>query len=192
MGSKSAAGPRARLLEAADELFYEEGIHTVGIDRLLERAGVAKASLYSTFGSKDALIGEYLAARLLRRRERISNALAGYDSPAARILAGFDVLSERVAEKDFRGCAFVRASAEGRSNPRVEAVVDEARRWLKALFVELASAAGVLLPERLAAQLVLLYDGAVVAAQLDGDLEAPRVARQTAEALLASGGVGGA
>jgi AcrR family transcriptional regulator len=184
MASKSTAGPRARLLEAADELFYEEGIHTVGIDRLLEHAGVAKASLYSTFGSKDALIGEYLAARLVRRHERILKALASCESPRARILAVFEVLSERVAEKDFRGCAFLRATAEGQPNARVDAVVDESRRWLKSLFVELATSAGVRAPERLAVQLVLLYDGAIVAAQLDGDLQAPRAARDSAETLL--------
>jgi len=184
MASKSDASPRARLLEAADKLFYEEGIHTVGIDRLLEEAGVAKASLYSAFGSKDALIGEYLAARLVRRRERIAAALAKHESARARILAVFDVLSERVAEKDFRGCAFFRATAEGQPSPRVDAVVDESRRWLKALFVDLATSAGLRVPERLATQLVLLYDGAIVAAQLDGDLEAPRAARETAQILL--------
>jgi AcrR family transcriptional regulator len=184
MASKSSAGPRARLLEAADKLFYEEGIHTVGIDRLLEEAGVAKASLYSTFGSKDALIGEYLAARLARRRERILGALAVHDSARARILAVFDVLTQRVAEKEFRGCPFLRASAEGQPSPRVDAVVAEARRWLRALLAELASGAGARAPEYLAGQLVLLYDGATVAAQLDGDLDAPRLARSTAEKLL--------
>ena len=184
MPAKSPAGPRARLLEAADQLFYEEGIHTVGIDRLLERAGVAKASLYSTFGSKDALIGEYLAARLERRRLRVETALAKHHSPRARILAIFDVLGERVAEKDFRGCAFLRAAAEGQPNERVDAVCDEARRWVKSLFLELATSAGARAPERLAQQLVMLYDGAIVTAQMDGDLDAPRAARETAAALL--------
>lgn len=184
MASKSLAGPRARLLEAADELFYDEGIHRVGIDRLLERAGVAKASLYSAFGSKDALVAEYLAARLIRRRERIESALSAHASPRERILTVFDVLSQRVAEKDFRGCAFFRATAEGKPSARVDAVITESRLWLKSLFTELASASGARQPERLAAQLVLLYDGAIVAAQLDGDLLAPRTARDTAETLL--------
>jgi len=185
MAAKSAAlGPRARLLAAADELFYVEGIHTVGIDRLLEHAGVAKASLYSTFGSKDALIGEYLSARFERRRARIEAALAKHQAPRARLLCVFDALAERVAEKDFRGCAFVRAAAEGQPNERIEAVLEEARRWLKALFVDLATAAGARKPERLARDLVLLYDGAVTAAQLDKDLEAPRAARDAAGILL--------
>jgi AcrR family transcriptional regulator len=180
----STPGPRARLLEAADQLFYEEGIHTVGIDRLIERAGVAKASLYSAFGSKDELIGAYLAARLQRRRERVAAALAKHDTARARLLAVFDVLGERVAEKDFRGCPFVRAVAEGEPNERIDAVCDEARRWVKSLFVELASGAGARKPERLGEQLLMLYDGAVVAAQMDGDLEAPRAARDAAALLV--------
>src|SRR2546429_177462 len=56
--------PRERLLKAADELFYAEGINSVGIDRVIERADVARASLYSTFGSKDELIRAYLEQRM--------------------------------------------------------------------------------------------------------------------------------
>src|SRR5580700_2241346 len=90
---------RERLLSAADELFYEEGVHTVGIDRVIERAGVAKASLYSTFGSKDELVRAYLEGRQARRQERITEALATrYDTPQERILGVFDVLGEVVAE----------------------------------------------------------------------------------------------
>src|SRR3569833_2360310 len=61
---------RDRLLAAADELFYAEGVHTVGIDRIIERAGVAKASLYSSFGSKDELVRAYLQGREERRPAR--------------------------------------------------------------------------------------------------------------------------
>ena len=64
---------RERLLAAANELFYDEGVHTVGIDRIIEQAGVAKASLYNTFGSKDELVRAYLQAR--------------HDSVARRIMA---------------------------------------------------------------------------------------------------------
>src|SRR5690349_17397815 len=72
---------RERLLAAADELFYEGGIHTVGIDRVIERAGVAKASLYDTFGSKDALIRAYLEARHDARKARLTAWLERYETP---------------------------------------------------------------------------------------------------------------
>src|SRR3954467_10559119 len=85
---------RVRLLAAADELFYEEGIHTVGIDRIIERAGVAKASLYSSFGSKEELVRAYLAGRHESRKERITAALARYDDPRRRLLGVFDVVAE--------------------------------------------------------------------------------------------------
>src|SRR5829696_7744375 len=113
---------RERLLAAADELFYAEGVHTVGIDRVIERAGVAKATLYSAFGSKDELIRAYLAARLSARQERVTGALAGCDTPRERLLALFDVLGELAAEQGFRGCAFMNASAEARPGSAAEAV----------------------------------------------------------------------
>src|SRR5690348_13294799 len=69
--------PRERLLDAASELFYAEGIQSVGIDRVIERAGVAKASLYSTFGSKEELVRAYLD----QRGERVMRRLrAGVDA----------------------------------------------------------------------------------------------------------------
>ena len=105
---------RDRLLAAANELFYEEGVHTVGIDRVIERAGVAKASLYSAFGSKDELIRAYLIARHTARQERMTRMLARYDSPRERLLGVFDVLGESFAEPGYRGCAFINASAESR------------------------------------------------------------------------------
>src|ERR1022692_2687668 len=103
---------RERLLTAADELFYEEGVHTVGIDRVIERAGVAKATLYSVFGSKDELVRAYLEQHNMIWRERlISRITARYADPRERLLGVFDVLGERFTEPDFRGCAFVNARA---------------------------------------------------------------------------------
>src|ERR1700742_2084968 len=122
MASKASAGgsARDRLLNAADELFYGEGVHTVGIDRVIEQAGVAKASLYSTFGSKEELVRAYLEARFVGRKERIEKKLARLESPRQKMLAVFDVLGEYVAKPGFRGCAFVRASAESRSGTGVQ------------------------------------------------------------------------
>src|ERR1700716_3539083 len=99
MESKTATrgSARERLLAAADELFYEEGVHTVGIDRVIEKAGVAKATLYSAFGSKDELVRAYLNARHAARRERITRRIATYDDPRERLLGVFDLLGESFA-----------------------------------------------------------------------------------------------
>ena len=101
---------RERLLSAADELFYEEGIHTVGIDRVIEQAGVAKATLYSLFGSKDGLIREYLQVRLVRRQARTYRTLEPSSRRGSGSLAVFDVLGSFIAEPDFHGCAFMNAA----------------------------------------------------------------------------------
>ena len=80
---------RDRLLDAAAELFYAEGIHTVGIDRVIQHAGVAKASLYNSFGSKDGLIRAYLCSRQELVRDRITRASGEHDDPRKKILAVF-------------------------------------------------------------------------------------------------------
>jgi AcrR family transcriptional regulator len=189
MSTKASPAParsaRDRLLAAANELFYEEGIHTVGIDRVIERAGVAKASLYSTFGSKDELIRAYLAARHQARQQRLTQKLARYHNPREQLLGIFDVLGEVMVEAGFRGCAFLRASAELRaSSGAVRSVCDDAREWTRSLFADLARAAGAARPDRLAQQLVLLYDGALVAALMDRDATAAASARAVAVTLL--------
>src|ERR1700759_4165633 len=114
MGAKAAAGPsaRERLLAAANELFYDEGVHTVGIDRVIERAGVAKASLYNTFGSKDELVKAYLEGRHAKTAARIARWVDARDDPRGRLLAVFDAQNEMFADPEFHGCAFASASAE--------------------------------------------------------------------------------
>jgi AcrR family transcriptional regulator len=176
---------RERLLAAANELFYEEGIHTVGIDRVIERAGVAKASLYSTFGSKDELVQAYLAERAEIRRERIAARVEKETEPRAKLLAIFDELCALVERPNFRGCAFINASAEGPRESSVTRVCTFHRKWLRDLMMMLAREMGAEDPTFLASQLHLVYDGALVAASMDHDLGAAARARETAEILIA-------
>src|SRR4051794_18085546 len=106
MDAKAAEKPksaRERLLAAAVELFYAEGINTVGIDRIIERAGVAKASLYDTFGSKEELIRAYLADRAAAREARVEAWLARCKSPRDKILGVFDYLAHAMSQPTFRG-----------------------------------------------------------------------------------------
>jgi AcrR family transcriptional regulator len=183
---RSDVSVRERLLAAADDLFYEEGVHSVGIDRVLAHAGVAKASLYGTFGSKDELVRAYLEERGRRRRERISNRIAQSVDPRERILCIFDALGEVSQTKSFRGCPFVNACAEGRGDATTPArqVSADQRGWMHNLFIELATDLGARDPAQLGRRLSLVYDGAVIAAWMDSDPGAPVVARQVAEGLL--------
>ncbi len=175
---------RERLLSAADELFYKEGINTVGIDRIIEHAGVAKASLYDCFGSKDELIRSYLVAKHEARQARMQSKLERFKTPRDRLLGVFDVMGELFAEPTFRGCAFVRASAEARPGSGVKDVCDDTRAWTRTLFTDLAREAGAADPETLAQQLVLLYDGALISAQMDGNTGAAAAARTAASMML--------
>jgi AcrR family transcriptional regulator len=187
MSTKSSADrltARERLLAAANELFYEEGVHTVGIDRVIERAGVAKATLYSAYGSKDELIRAYLEGRHQSRRERITAALEGMPTPREGLLAIFDVLGDAFAQPNYHGCAFVNASAEARPGSPIDEAVTEYRSWLRGLLTELATQAGAAKPEQLAKQLHLLYDGSAVSAQMDHDPDAAVTARAAGVALI--------
>src|SRR5258705_9656437 len=124
------ASARERLLAAANELFYAEGVQTVGIDRISERAGVAKGSLYNTFGSKDELIRAYLMARHERTMQRMTRELAArFDNARDRLVGVFEVQAMSFAEPDFKGCAFTRAGAESTPGDVVEAAADEYRSW---------------------------------------------------------------
>ena len=160
---------RERLLAAADELFYAEGVHVVGVDRIVERAGVAKASLYSIFGSKDELVRAYLERHFRARQERIARILARYDTPRGRLLGVFTEVEELLAGSQFRGCKFISAAAEARPGDASEVVTEDYRAWLLSLFTDLAEAAGAGDAKQLGRQLALLYDGAAVAARMDVD-----------------------
>jgi AcrR family transcriptional regulator len=179
------ASARERLLDAANHLFYEEGVHTVGIDRVIERAGVAKATLYTLFGNKDGLVRAYLMARDEVIRERITRELADrYTTPRERLLGVFDVQGLTFSDPGFNGCAFARASAEAPGGTGIEEVSEAHRAWLRSLFVDLAKEAGASNPEHLARQLMLLYDGAAISAWMDHNPSAATAARSVATALV--------
>ncbi len=175
---------RERLLAAANELFYNEGVHTVGIDRVIEQAGVAKASLYNTFGSKDELVRAYLEMRHDSVTERIMQAVERYDTPRERLLAVFEGQGELFAQPGYRGCAFARASAESEPGDLAEQAAEAYRRWVRALLTQLAAQAGVPEPEVLARQLHLLYDGTGQSARMDHDPTVAALARAAAATLL--------
>jgi AcrR family transcriptional regulator len=175
---------RERLLAAAEALFYEEGFNTVGIDRVIERAGVAKASLYDCFGSKEELIRSYLLARKDARQARLTEGLAKYSTPRERLLGVFDILGKLIAEPSFRGCAFVKAGAEAPAGSSIRGVCEDSRQWTRDLFIGLAKDAGASDPKALAQQLVILYDGASISAQMDRNVRAASSARTVAAAML--------
>jgi AcrR family transcriptional regulator len=183
------ASARERLLDAANELFYEHGVHSVGIDRVIEHAGVAKASLYACFGSKEGLIRAYLEARQDAIKKRMTRELARYETPRQRLIGVFEIQGVTFSRPGYRGCAFAGASVESPAGSCVEQVSRDYRGWLRALLIELATQAGASEPEVLAHQLVLLFDGAAASAWMDRDPTAAVAAVAMATALLDAAGV---
>jgi AcrR family transcriptional regulator len=177
--------PRERLLAAAEELFYTEGVH-IGVDRLCDVAQVSKRSMYQHFGSKDDVLVEML-------EQRSAHLMAGLDSvpdapPRDRILAVFDVLHSLAQSPDFYGCPFVSVATELKDREHPASVA--ARRYkigLTEFFEELARLAGASDPEALALQLTMVFDGAGAYSVVRGG--ASPVVRSSVEVLLQAHGV---
>ncbi len=180
-----ARSRREELVETALEIFQREGFHATGIDRILAAASVAKRTLYHHFRSKDELIlaalrlgDERFRNDFMKRLERRARA------PAEALLAIFDVVAELQERREFRGCAFINACAEyGDHDSPIHSLAAEHKRLIRAYVRKLAEAGGARDPEGLARQLCILMDGVIVTAQVSGDKEAARSARDAAELL---------
>lgn len=178
------SSPRQRLLAAADELFYNEGVHAVGVDRVIERAGVAKGSLYYNFSGKDELIKEYLLGRHVAWTARVEEQVVKANGAGDKILAVFDALGMLFAEPGYRGCSFMNAVAEAPIGGPEMPAAGHYRSWLHELFGNLTAELPVQNPRELAEQLVLLYDGAVGTAQMDNTRHAATTAKTLASMVI--------
>src|SRR5205809_6337709 len=164
----SELGVRDRLLDAADRLFYQEGVRAVGIDRLLAEADAAKASLYQHFASKDQLVASYLERRTVDARAHIEAYLAD-TPPSQRALRFFDWVVEWAESQDFRGCPLQHTVSELTDAARpARAVARDQRDWFTDRLREWTLAAGVKDAKATARALIVLFDGAIAASEIDG------------------------
>jgi AcrR family transcriptional regulator len=179
-----------RVLEAAARLFYERGIHAVGVDLIAAEAGVTKKTLYDRFGSKEQIVVEYLADRDERWRTFLAQRLgAAHPAPPARVLAVFDASRAWSAENSSKGCSMVNAHAEisDPSHPAYSIITGQ-KEWMLGLFTRLA---GDISPDgagHLGRTLMLLHEGALVAHGLNVFPDPIAHAREQAQALLAATG----
>jgi AcrR family transcriptional regulator len=181
------AGPEAQehLLRAAGDLFYREGVRAVGVDAVVERAGVNKMSLYRQFSSKDDLVLAYLERKDQQFFGYVEKSFAMHPGdPARQLQQYFDDLAVRASAEDYRGCPFVNVAVEfpDASHAARQFVAGNKARLLARL-TEIASAAGADDPAALADALGLLVEGVYAASQTYGPgcgpiLAAPRVAAQ--------------
>jgi AcrR family transcriptional regulator len=175
------------LLAAAAKLFYAEGIHAVGVDRVVSEAGVAKTTLYAHFASKEVLVAAYLQdssdAWFTALEPHLKNAAGG--GPVAHLLAIFDHLLVATTQPGFRGCPFINASAEYPHEPLVSEVVRRHRGRLRSTFRHYLTAAGATDVDSLAEALIGVWEGALVGGQI-GDQGAAQAACRTVQVLLAT------
>jgi AcrR family transcriptional regulator len=191
-GPEPVKAGRDRILEAAYELFSRSGVRSVGVDTLIERAGVAKMTLYRNFDSKDALALAFLQQRedLWTRAWLQEEVIARASDPAGRLLAIFDVFGEWFQRDDFEGCAFITVMlqyAPDLDHPvRVASVQHLAN--IRDFLIAQAAAAGVADADAFARQWHILMKGSILAAQ-EGDSEAGARAQELGRLLLASHGI---
>ncbi|TQJ92991.1 TetR/AcrR family transcriptional regulator [Streptomyces sp. SLBN-31] len=151
---------RARLLTAAEEVFYECGIATTSVDAVVLRAGVTKPTLYAHFPSKSALAAEALRSRHERRKAELGTWLSAYEPGEQRLLGVFAWLAAWYEQAGFRGCAFVNAAAETTpADALITRAVQEEKVWLAEVLREMCDQAGIVAAEQVASQLLLLIDG---------------------------------
>jgi AcrR family transcriptional regulator len=171
-----------RILEVASELFYQRGIHAVGVDTIAAESGVTKRTLYDRFGSKDNLVTAYLRARHRAWWQRLEERLAA--APGSRTLAVFDAYAEDLLPAD-RGCGFLNAAAElPREHPGYRVVQVHKRAVRRRLEELLREERPELQAEITAEHLFLLLEGAIAHRGIDGDGHLARRARSIATQLL--------
>lgn len=177
-----------QILSVASDLFYREGIRAVGIDRIIEEASVAKATLYRHFPSKDHLVAAYLNERHERVIASLEEALEAVQQPRDQIGIIFHRLFEKAESPDFRGCAFALAVAEHGESERVVSVARKHKQTVLDVFRRIVSQpegrANEAATRQASLHLALLYEGALATIAVNRDPQAALVARDCALALF--------
>jgi AcrR family transcriptional regulator len=184
---EAAPAASERILETAYELFSRRGIRDVGVDELIERAGVAKATLYRHFPSKDDLVVAFLQRReqrwtleFVEAQSRLRGA-----TPEEQLLGIFDAFDEWFRRDDFEACSFINTLLEMRArHPAGQASIRHLQN-IQALVRQLAEEGGFRDPELFARSFLVLMKGSIVSAA-EGDFDAAQHAKAMAHLLIAT------
>jgi AcrR family transcriptional regulator len=181
---------RERILRTASDLFYRRGVRAVGVDLVVEQAGVAKTSLYRHFRTKDELVAAFLAREdedFWATWDRVAESRQ--DDAARELEAHLDWIAERIGRPSYRGCPQLNVAAEfpDLDHP-ARAVAAAHKRELRRRFEGIAARLGVRRPDELGGQLSLLVNGAFVSSQVLSPGEATQLLRNGAKALVAAAG----
>lgn len=179
------AATRSRIVEISERIFSERGIAAVGVTDIAVEAGASKASIYKHFGSKDGLVEATLAYRSEQVHRWLTEGTAQLPPGRERVLGVFDLLLQWYAQDDFRGCAILNAAAERRaSNPSITRLARQHLQAYRDFLTASLTEAAFPKPEQLAAQLLILIEGATVISAIDGSPTAGQGARVLADKLL--------
>jgi AcrR family transcriptional regulator len=177
--------PRDRILDTASELFYRDGYHAVGIDTIVARSGVAKMTLYRHFPSKDDLIAAYLERANAEFWDWLDGEIAAVPDPKAKLRAAFEATAKLATSTRCLGCTFQAAASEfPEPEHKGHKVALEHKRRVLDRLAGLARDAGLREPDDLAAQLLLVMDGAWVAARMFGPANHAATVAEAARALI--------
>ncbi|MGI5142509.1 MULTISPECIES: TetR/AcrR family transcriptional regulator [unclassified Streptomyces] len=176
---------RERILATAGDLFEAHGLRGVGVDRIIADSGVAKATLYAHFPSKDELAAEYLRRTDESWRGKLRRAaLAAGSDPRDQLVGLFDAVAESYGRHGFHGCPFINAAAESEPGSAPHAVTVEHKATIRTWVRGLAEGAGARDADELALQLSLLIDGTLAAGKLEQNPAMPVAAKAAARALV--------
>jgi AcrR family transcriptional regulator len=176
---------RERLLSTASDIFYREGIHGIGVDRILDDAGVTRATMYRHFEGKEALVVAYLDREDATIRGYFEAASDPSLTPRELLAAVIGGIADDIERRHTRGCPFINAAAEyPDSRSEVRKVVARHRAWFRDTLRSLAADAGLADPDKVASSLVLLRDAALVGGYLDGANRVRESFLETASALV--------
>jgi len=165
---------KEKILDTASELFYKRGVNRTGIDLIIAEAGIAKASLYNNFVSKEELVAKYLE----RIRLRFESSLAAVIIARGMSLTiPFDLLEDSVAEGEFFGCPFTNALTELPTSKLVAGEVAKYRQSVEKYFSAVA-------PKSVLAQLMLVYDGAFISCKLNPNRSQVGIAKKLAQQIV--------
>jgi AcrR family transcriptional regulator len=185
---------RDKVFDVAADLFYRKGVRAVGVEAIVQRAGVAKISLYRSFPSKDDLVVAYLENRNAAFWRQWDDAFARHeDDPRAQLDAIMTFLAHRTTQPGYRGCPFINYCAEFPEPEHPGRKVAEAnKREMRRRFVAIAEALGARQPKQLADGLLLLVEGAYAISQTLGSQKGPGSALPWAAKALVEAQLGSA
>jgi AcrR family transcriptional regulator len=180
------APSKIKILATADDLFYHEGIHTVGVDRIIAGAHVTKATFYKHFRSKDLLIIAYVEGRDQRVREFFDEEEKSLVAPETVLRALVDQMASEAVRPGFRGCPFINAAAQfAEPNHPVRIAVTAHRDWYAHRIEGLLRDLGHPHPGDAADDLILARDGALAGGYVGDPIAATAALHRSAERIIA-------